>query len=328
MLNKENEGYSAFELRVAQEDVEDNNTIFNKCTSYQHGIALHFFDHAAVDWLSWHEFVIDTWESLGLTPHRASLHGESYGGSTYTSTYKAAAKKLENNDYQKITSCNFIVIKDEFIKEKDVSQSLSKAAIYAGFSYGEFENPNPNKAEAFFLIDEKVHGAKMDWILRLASELQQLTGAKYGYHFRYPLEASPGSYVSGRDYLSKTVEEYLRVNKWKKFLDDLSSGIKGEQIGVNSMKWPIYSYTQYKLEEKALLHLRDIYEYNFITEFHLGLKVDSAGTTLGQWIKADTENRGDYIKLHRDFYCWIVEEEEEREHVRQELAASGIIICV
>ena len=152
--------------------------------------------------------------------------------------------------------------------------------IDAGFGYEEFVDPNSTDAHAWFFIDEKIRGLEKDWLLDLAANLQKFTGAKYGYNFRCSLAANPGSYITGWDRLSTTVDEYLRVKKWDDFLRTVSRGKDGVVID-NTVH-----YTRYKLEEKALRHFRDIYEFNFLSEFHLNLPVDASGTTLGAWIKA------------------------------------------
>ena len=283
-------------------------------TTQQQGIALHFFDHASIDWRGWHEYVIDLWEGFGLAPHRAYTHGPHYGYSSYTSTYKAAASKLEKFNYEKISACDFIVIKPEFVAAKNVSEYISEVSLRSGWALEADKEEKPDQfqeAYAYFLIDAALQSPEQDWLVELATNLQLYTGAKYGYHFSLPFEAGPNLFVGGSDRFSKTVEEYLRVTKWKEFLSDL---------------YVSYLTPQEMRKPMALGHLRDIFTMNFLSQCHLDLVLDAQGTTLAQWIEADDE-RGSYWRLRDDFFCWQLEDEEQALEVRKALIPSGIIIC-
>jgi hypothetical protein len=304
-----------FQVRYAQEQVEWHKR--QEFTSWQHGIALHFFEHEGIQWRVWHEYIIALWQQFGLTPHRAGLGGKSYGYSTYTMSYKGAKKKIESFNYQEVSRYNLIVLKPEFIKAKDCSEFISDAAIRSGWEIGYTKSDkydHPSKATACFLIDEQIKPFEMQWFLELAKHLQKYTKAKYGYYFRWPLEGAPDVYSGGSDYASTDVESYLRNGKWNSFLSDISYG-------------PVYGGLPYTLEEKALRHIRDIYKLNFISDCHLALPIDAAGTTLRQWIEQGSGTRGELIELNPGFYCWHIASEERALWLRNQLAPSGIIIC-
>ena len=69
--------------------------------------------------------------------------------------------------------------------------------------------------------------------------------------------------------------------------------------------------------------IRDVYRLNFLSSEHLNAPV--AGTTLQQWIKADSKH-GTLENMTPDFYSWSVDEQHIG-HIKEGLKPHNILIA-
>ena len=282
-----------------KDTIEWNEFYINRSEYWHHGIGFHYFEKEGILWKEWHQYIIEELlEPLDLVPHRAIAQGENFGYSTRNMTYKGLKRKLEKCDYQGLTCTSFLTLAPEAIKPLN----CEKTYVHTGIYFGLVANSIPDYSHSNFLIAEHKKEFDLDYFIKIAAKLQECCGATYGYYFRYPIDASPVSFITGWDRFSTTESELKRVKKWGDIRIARPEGFTDQ--------------------------IRDVFKMNFLSRNQLDFRLESLDMTLEDWIKqGGEEDRGTLRPVNDMLQCWYVEEEKTQESISRYLGQFGIVVC-
>jgi hypothetical protein len=245
-------------------------------------IALHDFESIPENIRGWFDYTVNFFRAHGIEPTRMDSQKTDK-----TVSLKIGIKQLEEIGYK--TDGMWIGA-----TPPNHGDDMFDSIFSSYLSY--YRNPT-----LVLCFDDQVAGFNPEVMSKLAHDLSDFFGARYGYAYQRKFSQCPVFYpvgiLGGNDTIPDKEED--DITRWGR-----------------TYKYPNRGY--------RLGLLRDIYPYNFLSHAHFEEKVGDQ--TLRAWIDADPA-RGTLTPLTETLWSWQVPP-QNIESVRATLAPTGIIICV
>lgn len=246
-------------------------------------VILHDFVNPKPNLITWVNYVTKFFKKYNVIPNRLGGHNKK---ATKNISFINGVRALEKNNYD-----------TEDIWIGALPPKHNSDMFCAIFSASIVINTNNTSCDLYF--DDAIVKFDIEYMNKLAQDLANICGAKYGYAFQRPFSQIVGYYagtISGLEY-GEPEREF--ITKWNH---------------------------EYRLPDGRYKRgdLRDIYPINILSKTHMERIIH--GMHFKKWIESDNHH-GYLIQLDNDLWSWHVTD-EQIPSVRESLRNTGMVLCI
>jgi hypothetical protein len=246
-------------------------------------VALYGIDPGVILGFTFYQHTIAWFHEVGYSPNKLAVHGKGHSGKV--GTFSRIHRKVKAETFHKITGFSLYSV------PPDTSIPMDEHYIEIVYS--------TRKLYTVIAARTTLLNFSMESLQAFVKDAIQMLKPAYGIGYTrqrqhgpslYAIGVGMGGYVGGEEY-----ERALDISRWSNIGMD-------EQVYYQGL-------------------LRDVYCWNFLTEFQWSSLID--GIPLRKWINEDRQ-RGNLSMITPNTLLWEVEESHTAE-IRQHLWEAGII---